>query len=274
MTKVVKKVFTRIILLLLIVCVFFAGCFLGPRIKHMFRLLYNSHSSESFPNSTPYTADDVVDVETLEAFDETGTGSIEIAQQMVPYVVDVDFSPVLLKEAQLEKKLIIMTQKATASEIATKAGLFSLPVFKQTKAIIFHGEGTYFVDLSTMSSDDFVIDNDEKTIHIYISKPELSVKLLPDETEFFDSSNGTLRFGQMEITPEIMTTLESQGIQSITKTLESDSSTWETARKFAILSVKEIYEPLIVAQVDAAVQNAADNYAIPAYYTITVEIKN
>ena len=149
----------------------------------------------------------------------------------------------------------------------------SLPVFKQTKAIIFHGEGTYFVDLSSLSSNDFVIDNDKRTITIYIPKPELSVKLLPDETEFFDSSNGTLRFGEMEITPETMTTLETQGIERITETLKSDAIAWETAEKFAKMSVKEIYEPLVVAQVDAAVKNAADEYAIPAYYTIFVEIR-
>ncbi len=118
-----------------------------------------------------------------------------------------------------------------------------------------------------------MIDNDKRTITIYIPKPELSVKLLPDETEFFDSSNGTLRFGEMEITPETMTTLETQGIERITGTLKSDAIAWETAEKFAKMSVKEIYEPLVVAQVDAAVKNAADEYAIPAYYTIIVEIR-
>ena len=40
-------------------------------------------------------------------FDEEGYGAIELEQQKVPYVVEVDFTPVLLGEAQLEKKLII-----------------------------------------------------------------------------------------------------------------------------------------------------------------------
>ena len=124
-----------------------------------------------------------------------------------------------------------------------------------------------------MTSSDFVVDNENRTITIYIPKPELTVKLLPEQTEFFDSSNGTLRFGEMQITPEAMTTLETQGIARITETLESDETAWETAVNFAKLSVKEIYEPLVTAQVDAAVQNADDEYAIPVYYTIIVEIK-
>ncbi len=42
----------------------------------------------------------------------------------------------------------------------------------------------------------------------------------------------------------------------------------------AKLSVKEIYEPFVVAQVEAAVKAANDEYAFPVYYTISVEIKD
>lgn len=215
---------------------------------------------------TSHKADEVVSV-------NTNNGTAEIRQKRVPYVLEVEFGPVLLQEAQQEKKLIIMTQKASASQVAKKDGLFNLPIFKQTKAIVFYGEGTFFVDLAKLSSDDFVVDDEEKTITINIPKPEFTVKLLPDETEFFDSSNGLLRFGEMQITPEAMITIETQGIERITRTLEEDSNTWATAEKYAKLSVKEIFEPLVKAQVDAAVQNAEDEFAIPPQYTIIVEIK-
>ena len=183
------------------------------------------------------------------------------------------YGPTLLQEAQHEQKLIIMTRKASVPVVAQNDGLWKLPVFKQTKAIIFYGEGEFFVDLSSLSNDDFVIDNQEKTITIYIPKPQFSIKLLPDETEFFDSSNGILRFGEMRIAPETMMTLESEGIDKLTEAMEADSSTWEAAERFAKLSVKELYEPLIKAQVDAAVQNAEDEFAIPPQYTINVEIR-
>ncbi len=214
-----------------------------------------------------HTAQEVVDV-------NTENGTTVIAQKHVPYVLEVDFSPALLQEAQHEQKLIIMTRKASVPVVAKKEGLWKLPVFKQTKAIIFYGEGTFFVDLSSLSNNDFIIDNEKKAITINIPKPQLSVKLLPDETEFFDSSNGILRFGEMQIAPETMMTMESEGIDRLTETLEADSNTWEAAERFAKLSVKELYEPFIKAQVDAAVQNAADEYAIPPQYTITVEIRD
>lgn len=217
--------------------------------------------------SSSHTADEVLTVKS------NNNDTLELQQENVPYTLEVEIGPVLLQEAQQEKKLIIMTQKASASQIAKKGGLFGIPIFKQTKAIVFYGEGTFFVDLSSLTSDDFVIDKEEKTITIYIPKPQFTVKLLPNETEFFDSSNGMLRFGEMEITPEYMSKLESEGIERISQTLSSDSNTLATAEKFAKLSVKELFEPLVKAQIDAALENAEDDFAIPPQYTIIVEIK-
>ena len=274
MSKTAKKIISTVLVLLLIAGAFLVGNRLNLDVFSLLGLSSHSHTAETLPDTEPHTAEEVTSVETIVPFDEEGNGSIEITQQKVPYVVDVDFTPVIMGESQLEKKLIIMTQKASASEIAVKQGLWSIPVFKQTKAIIFHGEGTYFVDLSSLSKDDFVIDNEKRTLLIKIPKPQFTVKLLPEETEFFDSSNGMLRFGEMEITPETLTTLETEGIGRITETLDKDAATWETAERFAKLAVKEIYEPLVTAQVDAAVQKAEDEFAIPAYYTITVEIKD
>ena len=274
MGKTTKGLIAGVFIVLFIVGAFIAGDFLHLNIASTLGLTPKPQSTEPIPSTEPYTADEVIDVNIVEPIDNSGSGAANIVQQQVPYVVHVDFHPVLLGEAHLEKKLLIMTQKATASQTVKKEGLFSLPVFKQTKAVIFHGEGSYYVDLSSLSSSDFEIDDEKRSITISISKPELSVKLISKETEFFDSSNGMLRFGEMEIPPVQMTTLETQGIEQITKKLEDDTRAWETAERFAKLSVKEIYEPLVVAQVDEAVKNANDEFAIPAYYTITVEIKD
>ena len=273
MGKTIKGSIIIILFLVLLTGAFVAGDFFDLNIASALGLSHKDPQPEPFPTSEPYTTDEVVEVEVITPIDDSGAGAIEIVQQQVPYAVHVDFRPVLLGEAQLEKKLQIMTQKAAAPQTATKDGLFSFAVFKQTKAILFHGEGSYYVDLSSLSSKDFSIDDEHKSITIYIPKPQLTVKLLPEETEFFSSSNGMLRFGEMEITPELMTELEIQGIARITEILESDTNTWETAIRFAKLSVKEVFEPIIMAQVDEAVKNAADVFAIPVYYTISVEIK-
>ena len=275
MVKTAKRAAGGImIVLLLMAAAFLAGNSTDFHLLSLLGFPQKTHTREQIPDTDPHTAEEVVDVETIVPFDEEGNGSIAMSQQKVPYVVEVDFTPVLLNESQLEKKLVIMTQKASASVVAKKPGLWSIPAFKQTQAIIFHGEGTFFVDLSSLSGDDFAIDNEQRTIRITIPRPQLSVTLLPEDTEFFEPSNGVLRFGEMELTPEAMTTLQTEGIAKISETLNADTSTWETAGRYAKLSVKEIYEPLVAAQVDAAVRNADDEYAIPAYYTIDVEFRD
>lgn len=274
MRKIVPKWVAVICVVLLVAAAFFAGDYFRIGIASIFGLSSKNYQAESMPDGQSYTAGEVTDVDFIVPIDDSGAGAANIVQQKIPYSVVVDFYPVLLKEAQRENKLLIMTQKATASQTAKKSGLFNLPIFKQTKAIIFHGEGSYFVDLSSLSNEDFTVDDVEKTITITIPKPELSVNLLPEETEFFDSSNGMLRFGEMEITPEAMTTLETQGIERIFEIMDSDTDGWETAIKFAKLSVKEIFEPIVASVEDEAFENADDEYAVPAHYAIVVKVKD
>lgn len=274
MNNTVKKSVSVIVGFLLIVGAFLAGNCSDWNVLSMLGLSSDTHTVEPIPDTETHTAEEAVTVENVVPFDDEGNGSVVLTQQKVPYVVEVDFAPVLLKETGSEKKLIIMTQKALAPEVAEKPGLWGISAFKQTKAMIFHGEATYYIDLSDLSRNDFAIDNEKRAITVFIPKPQFSVKLLPEETEFFDASNGVLRFGEMQLAPEILTMLETQGIARITETLENDSNTWKTVQRFAKLAVKEIYEPLITAQVDAAVKRAADEFAIPAYYTITVEIRD
>ena len=52
-----------------------------------------------------------------------------------------------------------------------------------------------------------------------------------------------------------------------------DDTASKEAEKFAELSIQEIFEPIIVAAVDAAVSEAADQFAVPVYYTVNVIIK-
>ncbi len=201
---------------------------------------------------------------------KNGDNSYDLRQKKVPYTVKVDFGHVLLDEAQREKKLIIYSQKTAVPVQAKKKGLFSLPVFSQNKSILFHGVGTYSVDLAEITESDFSFDPSGQILQIHIPEPVLSVEYLPEETEFLNTSNGILRFGEMQLTPEMMTELEALAKEELRKSIEEDSDSMETARKFAVLSVKEIFEPVLKKQIDAALEEADDQYAIPPYYTIQV----
>jgi len=195
-----------------------------------------------------------------------------IAQKRVPYTVSVNFENIMLGEAGRHKKLEIMTQKVSVAHTATKNGLFNWGIFAQTKAMVFHGVGTYTVDLASIDETDFEVDDENQTITIHIPAPELSVEILPEETEFFDTSNGFLRFGEMNLTPETMTEIEVLGKEKLTEELRKDEQSAELARRFAELSVREIFQSIATAQVKATVDAANDEYAMPTYYVVKVEI--
>ena len=213
---------------------------------------------------SPYSLMEAITVE------KRGDKSYSLRQKEVPYTVNVDFGHVLLDEAQREKKLIIYSQKTAVPVQAKKEGLFSLPVFAQNKSILFHGVGTYSVDLAEISESDLFFDQSGQILQIHIPEPVLSVEYLPEETEFLNTSNGILRFGEMQLTPEMMAELESLAKKELQKSIEEDPDSRETARKFAALSVKEIFEPVLKKQIDAALEEANDQFAIPPYYTIQV----
>lgn len=100
----------------------------------------------------------------------------------------------------------------------------------------------------------------------------MEVNYLPEKTEFFNASNGLLRFGDMKISAEDMNTIASTAMQQLKDEADSRTNDYETAKKFACLSVKEIYEPLIRKLEDAIVKEKNDIYAIPINYDIRVVI--
>lgn len=223
--------------------------------------------SDIFTQRGKHSLEDVLTVDT-----RGDIADAVIVQEKVPYTVSVNFEDVFLSETQRQQKLQIMTQKVSASYTTTKSGLFNWGIFSQTKAMVFHGVGTYTVDLAAIGTEAFVVDDENQKITIHIPAPELSVEILPEKTEFFDTSNGLLRFGEMQLTPEAMAEIEVLGKEKLTAELVRDNESAESARRFAKLSVQEIFQPIVTAQITASVKAANDKYAVPVYYTVEVEI--
>ena len=216
----------------------------------------------------PYKLFEVISVK------KNDDGSNTIVQQNVPYTVKVDFGDILLDQAQKEKKLIIYRQNAAVPVQAEKDGLFGWGIYSQAKSMLFHGVGTYSVDLAEIKDTDIIVDSETQIIEIHIPEPDLSIEYLPEETEFLNTTNGILRFGEMEVTPEMMTELETLVKERLRERIEADTSSIETARRFAALSVKEIFEPVLKKQIDSAVSAENSDYAIAPYYSIRVIVGN
>lgn len=205
----------------------------------------------------------------------TGSSDMEMDNPNSPFPVTVDFSQVVQSQAQRQKLLTVYSQKAAVPYEVTKEGLFNWDIFKQTKMMVLHGTGTYQTDLSQISSDKIIVNDADKKIEIHLAAPELSIEYLPEETEFYDTKNGLLRFGEMELTPEMQTEIEKVSKEKIKEAIESDDSNLENAKHFAELSVEEILQPAVNAAVDSAAAEAqkSNKQAYPDYYTVDVVVE-
>lgn len=190
-----------------------------------------------------------------------------------PHPVEVDYQPIIFSECQRESRLIVMTRKATVTQELKKNGILNLSIFAQSQVAIFRGQGVYTVDLGQIEESDIAVSKYLKTITITLPQPELSVEYLPEETEFFDTTNGLFAFGELKLSADERTAVEVLAKDLIAQDLNADPEAMRTAREYAALSVESIFNPIVKAAMDAAVAEANDEYAVPVYYTVIVRFR-
>lgn len=209
-------------------------------------------------------SEDVADVEEHDAV---------ITQENVPYPVYVDYGEVILGTASQECDLRIMTRSVQVSDEISKDGLFGWDVvFGQTQGVVYHANVDYFVDLGELDIDDILVNEREHTIRITVPYPTHEVNLVPEEYEFFDSSNGLLRFGEMQITPEIQTQLESNARTRIEANISEDDASWTIVEDYARLSIENLFQTSVNAQTNENLEASEDNAQF-VYYDVIVEFE-
>jgi len=111
---------------------------------------------------------------------------------------------VLHKEVILSKfescKKIQIIQTTVKQEITISQGMKS-GFFKNDKKITFTGIGKYIIDLNKIHKENIVIDNNNRTITMFTSKPDVEVELLEEKTQFQDDK-GILSFYDVKLAPE------------------------------------------------------------------------
>ncbi len=205
----------------------------------------------------PYTLSDVIGIRLSR------NGSRLISQKDVPYSLEVGFDRLLLEKAEQDSSLRVYSQKASVWEKAKKNGIWA-PLYSQSKNIIFHGIGEYYVDLTRIQDDDISVDPDARTVEVRIPAPELRVLYDQAATEFLDTNNAPLRFGEMEITPEMMSALEEEAMTRIREEIEADADSAKTARDYAVLAIRGLFEPVLKKTLEEA-------YA--PYYSLNVVVE-
>lgn len=184
----------------------------------------------------PFTVDTPVSNHDL-VLDDNGLGGYKAA----------DFADAILSKAEQVKKLEVYEAKVSDVVTIKETGLGNLQIFSKTQVITYNGYAKYTVDLTGLSEDSFKLDKDKKivTIEIPHAKRE-KINIPSDEMEFGDTEKGWLAFGDIKMTPEQISKVETEARLRMEKKL-NELGEAKTADKFAKMTVWEMYQPFLTA---------------------------
>lgn len=156
-----------------------------------------------------------------------------------------DFEEAILGDSTKLKKIEVFEQELSDVSTLTETGLFNLGIFSKSQMITYNATVVYTVDLGQLNENDINFDKENLTITIYIPHPQQEEINIPeDKIQFSDPDKGMLAFGDIKMTPEDAYKIQAEARNRMQEKLDgSDIQT--TADRFAILSVWELYSPII-----------------------------
>ena len=163
--------------------------------------------------------------------------------------MEVSFSDVILSNQNETRKLIVSEQEGTVSTLLTSRLIQQndFDFMKKTQTISYTGKGYFVVDLSHLTKDDVIEDQEHKTIRILIDHAYLeTVDINPDDIIIDEVKESLLARGKMELTVAEYNEIERQ----LRQKLELQFNTPENAQEaddIALKMVKELYETVIKA---------------------------
>ena len=112
--------------------------------------------------------------------------------------IKIDYQEMIVSELQQEEQIIIASNKIELPVKQTEKHWYG----SKSQEITFSAIGRYVIDLKTINEDNVVVNENSKSITIYIGKPTKMVELLENETKFGEVEKGILVFGNIEYTLE------------------------------------------------------------------------
>ena len=158
-----------------------------------------------------------------------------------------DFQEAILGDSEQLRKMEVYETEVSDTVELVDTGLANLKVFTKTQLLTYKGTATYTVDLGKLSKDDITLDEEKKEVHLVIPHAVLEpININEDEIEFGDVNRGLLGIGKMEMKPEDVAKVQNAARSKMEEKLEQQKVI-EEADRFAMLSVWEIYQPMINA---------------------------
>ena len=147
--------------------------------------------------------------------------------------VKINYKEIIVEELHEESQLIICSNKMIIPMTFEENHWYG----DKTQDIEFSAMGKWIIDFSKITSDNVVINENNKEITIYLTRPIKEVQLLEDETSFGEVKKGIFVFGDIVHTPEEYESIKHNiKCEALTKMIDMD----EQAEKTASNSIEKI----------------------------------
>ena len=147
--------------------------------------------------------------------------------------IKINYKDIILEELHEEAQLIICSNKMIIPMTFEENHWYG----DKTQDIEFSAMGKWIIDFSKITSDNIVMNENSKSITIFLSRPIKEVQLLEEETSFGEVKKGIFVFGDIVHTPEEYESIKHNiKCQALTKMIDMD----EQAEKAASNSIKRI----------------------------------
>ena len=147
--------------------------------------------------------------------------------------VKINYKEIIVEELHEEAQLIICSNKMIIPMTFEENHWYG----DKTQDIEFSAIGKWIIDFSKITSDNVAINENNKEITIYLTRPIKEVQLLEEETAFGEVKKGMFVFGDIVHTPEEYENIKHNiKCEALTKMIDMD----EQAEKTASNSIEKI----------------------------------
>ena len=147
--------------------------------------------------------------------------------------VKINYKEIIVEELHEEAQLIICSNKMIIPMTFEENHWYG----DKTQDIEFSAIGKWIIDFSKITSDNVAINENNKEITIYLTRPIKEVQLLEEETAFGEVKKGIFVFGDIVHTPEEYESIKHNiKCEALTKMMDMD----EQAEKTASNSIEKI----------------------------------
>ena len=157
----------------------------------------------------------------------------------------VNFYDPIIEQFNKESQLVVSSADASIELNLKQTGVFDVGLLNKTQKITYKGTGRFYVDMSDLSQDNIDVDEENKTVTIFVPHTKLlPIEIDPNRFESEDAKKGLLAFGDLKFTPKEYNDLQTEVKTKLEKRINVKENRLK-ADDNAISEITKIYEPIV-----------------------------